>query len=87
MARIPEAEIERIKKEVSFRHAVEILREGCTPNAGNSGEKPPTTKLASLVKPGAEDDELLSQVVGFYHNPQGEFRCAGIFAKPRIRQF
>lgn len=56
---------------VSFRHAVEILREGCASEAGNNGGKPSkrTTiqKLPAPVEAAAEDYELLDQVVDFYH--------------------
>ena len=61
---------------VSFRHAVEILREGVpTPHAGGSslaaGVKPvrqsTTPKLPAPVAPDADDRALLQQVVGYYH--------------------
>jgi len=56
---------------VSFRHAVEILREGSAPDPGSNAVKPPkrTTvqKLPAPVETDAEDAELLLQVVDFYH--------------------
>ena len=54
---------------VSFRHAVEILREGVSSLA--AGVKPvrqsTTPKLAAPVAADADDRELLKQVVGYYH--------------------
>ncbi len=54
---------------VSFRHAVEILREGVSSLA--AGVKPvrqsTTPKLAAPVAADADDRALLTQVVGYYH--------------------
>lgn len=54
---------------VSFRHAVEILREGVSSLA--AGVKPvrqsTTPKLATPVAADADDRALLAQVVGYYH--------------------
>lgn len=56
---------------VSFRHAVEILREGGTPDSGNNGGKPPkrasVPKLPAPVEASAEDSGLLGQVFDYYH--------------------
>ncbi|MBN1916665.1 MAG: toprim domain-containing protein, partial [Verrucomicrobia bacterium] len=50
---------------VSFRHAVEILRDdaGIVPTNGN-GRKP---ALPSPIEPDADDREILSRVVAYYH--------------------
>jgi DNA primase catalytic core len=55
---------------VSFRHAVELLRSDLPPAAvaeasPHSGNKRPA--LPAPVEADAEDEELLRQVVGFYH--------------------
>lgn len=69
-----------IKAEgVSFRHAVEILREGLIPQEPVSGKitkKASVPKLPSPVSLTAEDRELMNQVVNYYHEtlkktPQG----------------
>jgi DNA primase len=54
---------------VSFRHAVELLRDGMPAvSAAGAGPKRSTVrKLASPVDRGAADHELLGQVVGYYH--------------------
>ena len=60
---------------VSFRHAVELLRESspalstlAQPKSAESGPvvKSTTAKLPSLVAPDAADQELLNTVVGYY---------------------
>jgi DNA primase catalytic core len=60
-----------IKAEgVSFRHAVEILRDGMIPQEPLSGKitkKASVPKLPSPVSTTAEDRELMSQVVNYYH--------------------
>ncbi len=56
---------------VSFRHAVEILRDGAIPQGPLSGKitkKASTPKLASPVSLNAEDRELMRQVIGYYHD-------------------
>jgi DNA primase len=57
---------------VSFRHAVELLRDGPSPDAPNPlaarGIKPtPTRKLPAPVTLDADDWRLLRQVVDYYH--------------------
>ncbi len=51
---------------VSFRHAVEVLR-GDVPPAAVAQARAPLAAAAPIVVPDAEDRELLSQVVGYYH--------------------
>jgi len=52
---------------VSFRHAVELLREGLPLEAPLQVVKSTVRKLAAPVTLGAEDQVLLNQVVGYYH--------------------
>jgi DNA primase catalytic core len=53
---------------VSFRHAVELLREGLPLAAPLQAVKESTVrKLAAPVTMGAEDQVLLNQVVSYYH--------------------
>jgi DNA primase len=55
---------------VSFRHAVELLRDGragTEPLAGPAPSRSSVTKLPSPLQRTAEEAELLGQVVGFYH--------------------
>jgi DNA primase len=53
---------------VSFRHAVELLREGLPLEAPLQAVKESTVrKLAAPVSIGAEDQVLLNQVIGYYH--------------------
>ena len=53
---------------VSFRHAVELLREGLPLAAPLQSVKESTVrKLAPPVSIGAEDQVLLNQVIGYYH--------------------
>ncbi len=56
---------------VSFRHAVELLREG-QPGAGVGGRRVPARsrvqKLPSPLERSADDDEMLGRVVAFYHD-------------------
>lgn len=55
---------------VSFRHAVELLRDGrvaTEPIAGPAPARSSVTKLPSPLDRSAEDRELLAQVVAFYH--------------------
>jgi DNA primase catalytic core len=60
-----------MKREgVSFRHAVELLRDGragAEPLAGRAPERSSVRKLTSPLQRTAADGELLDQVVGFYH--------------------
>jgi DNA primase catalytic core len=51
---------------VSFRHAVELLRSDLPPAAVVEAS-PSSPVLPAPVEADAEDDELLRQVVGFYH--------------------
>jgi DNA primase len=54
---------------VSFRHAVELLRDGrgSAPISGPAPQRSTVRKLPSPVDRTAADAELLSQVVGYYH--------------------
>ena len=54
---------------VSFRHAVELLRDGrgSGPISGPAPSRSTVRKLASPLDRSAEDSELLTQVVAFYH--------------------
>jgi DNA primase len=53
---------------VSFRHAVELLRDGVAPSkvAGHAPVRSTVTKLPSPLERTADDRELLERVVGFY---------------------
>jgi DNA primase catalytic core len=54
---------------VSFRHAVELLRDGMpaiTP-AGHAPGRSTVRRLASPVQKDAADEDLLGQVTGYYH--------------------
>jgi DNA primase len=58
------------REGVSFRHAVELLRDGRAGGGALSGPAPQRStvrKLASPLERSAEDAELLAQVVAFYH--------------------
>lgn len=53
---------------VSFRHAVELLREGdFTSLAAQPVKRSTVTKLATPLNASAEDQALLTQVVDYYH--------------------
>ena len=53
---------------VSFRHAVELLRDGLPAAGSGPGPKRSTVrKLAPPVERTAADHELLGQVIGYYH--------------------
>src|ERR1700678_1835498 len=55
---------------VSFRHAVELLRDGragAEPLSGPAPSRSTVRKLPSPIDRSAEDSELLAQVVAFYH--------------------
>ena len=55
---------------VSFRHAVELLRDGIAPSSAASGRRAvrsTVTRLPSPLERTADDRELLERVVGFYH--------------------
>ena len=54
---------------VSFRHAVELLRDGmpAISPAGRAPGRSTVRKLASPLESDAADGELLGQVVGYYH--------------------
>src|SRR5271157_849774 len=53
---------------VSFRHAVELLRDGVAPSAlnGRRATRSTVAKLPSPLPIGAGERELLERVVGFY---------------------
>ncbi len=56
------------REGVSFRHAVELLRDGVAPSpvSGRRAVRSTVTRLASPLPAGANDRELLERVVGFY---------------------
>jgi DNA primase len=56
------------REGVSFRHAVELLRDGVapTPVDDRRAVRSTVTRLASPLPAGANDRELLERVVGFY---------------------
>ncbi|OGA23836.1 MAG: DNA primase [Betaproteobacteria bacterium RIFCSPLOWO2_02_FULL_67_26] len=52
---------------VSFRHAVELLREGVTALAAGPVKVSTVRKLPAPVALDADDQALLNQVIGYYH--------------------
>jgi hypothetical protein len=64
---------------VSFRHAVELLRDGmpAISAAGRAPGRSTVRKLASPVDRTAADDELLGQVTDYYHRVLKESADAG----------
>lgn len=58
---------------VSFRHAVELLREGIPPLAAETASPPRVVKQSTVPKlpapviPDADDHALLNQVIDYYH--------------------
>lgn len=67
---------------VSFRHAVELLRDGMP---GAAPKRSTVRKLASPVDRTAADHELLGQVVGYYHRVLRESPDAlGYLARRKI---
>jgi DNA primase len=72
---------------VSFRHAVELLRDGmpAISPAGRAPGRSTVRRLASPVDRTAADDELLGQVADYYHGVLQESPDAlGYLAKRRI---
>jgi DNA primase catalytic core len=71
------------REGVSFRHAVELLREGSFAPSGAAPVKQSTVpKLAPPVALDADDDALLAQVIDYYHEtlqqvPEGRAYLAG----------
>src|ERR1700739_175569 len=66
---------------VSFRHAVELLRDGVAPTRVADGGRGPArvstvTRLPSPLERTADDRELLERVVGFYHQALKESQDA-----------
>jgi DNA primase len=66
---------------VSFRHAVELLRDGVAPTRVADGGRGPVristvTRLPSPLERTADDRELLERVVGFYHQALKESQDA-----------
>ncbi|MGH2363060.1 MAG: toprim domain-containing protein, partial [Chloroflexota bacterium] len=65
---------------VSFRHAVELLRDGVVPtpvaDRARLARSSTVTKLPSPLERTADDRELLERVVGFYHQTLKESREA-----------
>ena len=59
------------KSAVSFRHAVELLRDGDISSLAASGaplKRATVRTLAAPVAPDADNEALLAQVVGYYHD-------------------
>lgn len=52
---------------VSFRHAVELLRDGVTPLAASPVKRTTVRALDAPVALDADDKALLDQVIGYYH--------------------
>jgi DNA primase len=70
---------------VSFRHAVELLRDGLPAVAGAGPKRSTVRKLAPPVERDAADHELLGQVTGYYHRVLGESPDAlGYLARRRL---
>jgi DNA primase catalytic core len=71
---------------VSFRHAVELLRDGLPAAGSGPGPKRSTVrKLAPPVERTAADHELLGQVTGYYHKVLKESPDAlGYLARRRV---
>ncbi|HUY45683.1 MAG TPA: CHC2 zinc finger domain-containing protein [Streptosporangiaceae bacterium] len=71
---------------VSFRHAVELLRDGLPAAAAGAGPKRSTVRrLAPPVERAAADHELLGQVTDYYHRVLKESPDAlGYLARRRI---
>jgi DNA primase len=77
-----------MKREgVSFRHAVEVLRDGpSTPQpslAANPIKPTPTRKLAAPVTLDVDDQRLLAQVVDYYHETLKQSPDALAYLKAR----
>ena len=71
---------------ISFRHAVELLRDGRAGETTSSGPPPvrsSVTRLPSPLDRCVEDRELLGQVVGFYHQTLLESPDALAYLKAR----
>jgi DNA primase len=72
---------------VSFRHAVELLRQGA-PTSSDDRPAPKRTSVPKLTAPfdvSAEDRELLGEVVGFYHHTLRESpEAIGFLERRRI---
>jgi len=72
---------------VSFRHAVDLLRQGVPvgPVDGLPPKRSTSVKLPPLAEPSVEDRELLGRVVGFYADTLTESADAlGYLARRRI---
>ncbi|MGH8777284.1 MAG: CHC2 zinc finger domain-containing protein, partial [Jiangellaceae bacterium] len=71
---------------VSFRHAVELLRNGApTSSDGPVSMRTSVRKLTAPFDVSAEDRELLSEVVGFYHQTLRESpEAIGFLGRRRI---
>jgi DNA primase catalytic core len=72
---------------VSFRHAVELLRDGmpAISAAGQAAKRSTVRRLASPLDRSAADDELLGQVVDYYHRVLRESPDAlGYLARRKI---
>jgi len=69
---------------VSFRHAVELLREGLPLAAAARPVKETTVrKLPPPVAPDADDQRLLNQVIGYYHETLKRTPAALAYLKAR----
>jgi DNA primase catalytic core len=71
---------------VSFRHAVELLRDGTAPSSATDGRRAvrsTVTKLPSPLERAADDRELLGRVVGFYEQTLKESQEALAYLERR----
>ena len=71
---------------VSFRHAVELLRNGAPTSSADDRPAPKRTSVPKLAAPfdvSVEDRELLGEVVGFYHQTLRESPDAIAFLERR----
>ena len=72
---------------VSFRHAVDLLRQGANsgPVEGVPPKRSTSVKLPPLAEPSVEDRELLGRVVGFYADTLVESpEALGYLARRRV---
>ncbi|HQW21211.1 MAG TPA: CHC2 zinc finger domain-containing protein [Rhodocyclaceae bacterium] len=55
------------KNGVSFRHAVELLREGISPSAAGPVKRTTVRALPPPIAPDADDQQLLDDTITYYH--------------------
>ncbi len=71
------------KNGVSFRHAVELLREGISPLAAGPVKRTTVRTLPPLVAPDADDQKLLDDTIAYYHARLKESPDALAYLKAR----